>query len=412
MPSQEDLYQLIYYKQWKESLDILYRARENIKSDSLLNKAARTFETEFFSNLSNVDNLSIEVVESLELLYVLHHSKFFALSDANYKTLNIEIVKRKEVKQAYGYAKNFPNEEICKRVIAQYEVLKQKEEGYNPAELLILPDNWTEIFNRLFELINNKDDDTYFSGPRFIKVVKQYESYFPDYPQYIQSRELEGKSTTRKIYFYDILLGLPLPSRDKVISRIMDIVLPTYPEKVAQIQHILSGVKMFVEEKPAFLRVFISYSWDDEVHKEWVLKLANRLCTDGIDVILDRFSLNPGANLPHFVEQSISKSDRIVIIFTENYKLKADNRSGGVGYEYSIVNAELYNKQTSNDKIIPILRKGSMEASIPAFMQQLIHIDSRNDEMFENSYNDLLREIYNEPKIKKPKIGEKPTFDI
>ena len=43
-------------------------------------------------------------------------------------------------------------------------------------------------------------------------------------------------------------------------------------------------------------------------------------------------------------------------------------------------------------------------------MQQFIHIDIRNDENFENSYNDLVREIYNEPEIIKPQIGEKPNF--
>jgi hypothetical protein len=40
-------------------------------------------------------------------------------------------------------------------------------------------------------------------------------------------------------------------------------------------------------------------------------------------------------------------------------------------------------------------------------MQQYIHIDMRNDENYENSYTDLLREIYDEPEILKPEIGTK-----
>ncbi len=115
--------------------------------------------------------------------------------------------------------------------------------------------------------------------------------------------------------------------------------------------------------------------------------------------------------MPHFVENNLNKADRIIIIFTKNYKLKADRRTGGVGYEYSIMNVELYKNQTTNEKIIPILREGSTEESIPTFMQQFIHIDTRNDENFENSYKDLIREIYNEPEIQKPKIGTKPTFE-
>lgn len=124
-----------------------------------------------------------------------------------------------------------------------------------------------------------------------------------------------------------------------------------------------------------------------------------------------QYYLKPGKNLPHFVENSISRAERIIIVFTPNYKLKADKRAGGVGYEYSIMNAELYNNQSTNEKIIPVLRRGTKEESIPAFMQQFIHIDTGNDDNFENSYVDLLREIYNEPAIQKPKLGAKPTFE-
>ena len=41
------------------------------------------------------------------------------------------------------------------------------------------------------------------------------------------------------------------------------------------------------EHNPAGPRVFISYSWDDIGHKEWVKQLATRMRADGIDVTLD-----------------------------------------------------------------------------------------------------------------------------
>lgn len=281
--------------------------------------------------------------------------------------------------------------------------------------------NWIEIYNRLFELINNQGDTaTYYSGPRFINTVREFEPYFPDYNQFLEQRNREGKSTSRKIFYYDILLGLKEEMRLKVVNRILEILKPFQSEKVDRIEELLGkkiskkevAATRYVKKEPSENPiVFISYSWDDEPHKDWVLKLANSLCSDGIDVILDRFYLKPGKNLPHFVEQSIERAERIIIVFTPNYKLKADKRAGGVGYEYSIMNADLYNNQTDNEKVIPILRAGSKEESIPAFMQQFIHIDTRSDENFENSYVDLLREIYNEPAIQKPKLGAKPTFE-
>lgn len=417
MINQEELYQYLVKEQWKEILDILYKQKEHIKNDTLLNFASKTFETEFLKRVQDYDDSRLDIVEYIETLILLHHGSFYKLTDENYKTLILEIVKRKNLKEAYGYATIFQDEEICKKIISEYSFLKVKEEGFKLKEPSKLPMNWIEIYNRLFELINNQGDTaTYFSGPRFIDTVRQYEPYFPDYTQFINQRNIEGKSTSRKIFYYDILLGLSDEVRLKVVNRILEIVKPFSEEKVLQIESVLQNKKSTLKpdhqtnsdsRKPI---VFISYSWDNDEHKKWVLNLADKLCTDGIDIILDRYYLKPGTNLPHFVENNLNKADRVIIIFTKNYKLKADKRTGGVGYEYSIMNVELYKNQTSNEKIIPILREGSTEESIPTFMQQFIHIDTRNDENFENSYNDLIREIYNEPEIKKPTIGAKPTF--
>src|SRR6266705_2578217 len=66
--------------------------------------------------------------------------------------------------------------------------------------------DWARIFNRLWEVINPADQSapTYFSGGRFITVVREIDPYFPDYGQYIEQRRSSGCSTTRRDYFYDI----------------------------------------------------------------------------------------------------------------------------------------------------------------------------------------------------------------
>jgi hypothetical protein len=257
------------------------------------------------------------------------------------------------------------------------------------------------------------DASTYFSGPRFINTLKEFNQYHPDYHQYINLRNEQGKSTSRKIYFYDLIMELDEKSRIDFIKRIIEMVEPFEKEKVIPIKALIKGEKPTIE-KPVnettneeVATVFISYSWDSEEHKKWVLELADRLVKEGVNVILDRYELRPGKSLPHFVETSIKKADRVVIIFTPNYKLKAEKRAGGVGYEYSIMNSELYKNQTNNERIIPVLRDGNSTESIPEFMQQYIHIDMRKDENYENSYTDLLREIYDEPEITKPEIGTK-----
>ena len=49
-------------------------------------------------------------------------------------------------------------------------------------------------------------------------------------------------------------------------------------------------------------KAFISYSWDDDAHKEWVKGLATRLRADGVDVTLDRWHAIPGEAIPAFME--------------------------------------------------------------------------------------------------------------
>ncbi|MNW93005.1 SEFIR domain protein [compost metagenome] len=64
--------------------------------------------------------------------------------------------------------------------------------------------------------------------------------------------------------------------------------------------------------------VFISYSWDDEDHKNWVLNLTKRLFETGVKVILDRYKLKPGNNMLHFMDTAIPKDDKVLITFTPN----------------------------------------------------------------------------------------------
>ena len=91
------------------------------------------------------------------------------------------------------------------------------------------------------------------------------------------------------------------------------------------------------------MTVFISYSWDNEKHKSFVRRMATDLRVEyGINVLLDQFELNAGKNLTQFLDNSINIADKVLMILTPNYKLKAEKRNGGVGYEYSIVSQTLF----------------------------------------------------------------------
>lgn len=159
------------------------------------------------------------------------------------------------------------------------------------------------------------------------------------------------------------------------------------------------------------LHVFISYSWDNEPHKEWVLKLANYLIEKGgCDVTLDQYDLSTGGNMTHFMEKGVADTDKVLLILTPNYKLKADGRQGGVGMEYSMISQGLYTMQSDNKKFLPILREGSLKTSAPTYVQTTIYHDMTNDLMFDKTAFDLLRAIHDKPKLVKPKRGAIPDF--
>src|SRR5437868_4098057 len=87
-------------------------------------------------------------------------------------------------------------------------------------------------------------------------------------------------------------------------------------------------------------RCFISYSHDTGAHKDWVLALATRLMSNGVEVLLDQWDLRLGGDLPMFME-TIGDADRVIAVCTDAYVDKANEGKGGVGYEKMILSAEL-----------------------------------------------------------------------
>ena len=149
---------------------------------------------------------------------------------------------------------------------------------------------------------------------------------------------------------------------------------------------------------------FISYSWDNEIHKEWVRSLAGRLRKDGVNVTLDRWHTAPGDQLPAFMERAIRDNRFIVIICTPRYKSRSDERLGGVGYEGDIMTAEVMIKQ-NNRKFIPVLRSGDWDEAAPSWLAGKYYIDLSANPYRKQDYDDLLCTLLGSRETAPP-IGE------
>lgn len=157
-------------------------------------------------------------------------------------------------------------------------------------------------------------------------------------------------------------------------------------------------------------KAFISYSHDTQEHKKWVLELATRLRNNGIDAILDQFELQPGDDLPHFMENQLDIADKIIMICTNKYVEKANKGQGGVGYEKMIITSNLM-KKIDEVKIIPIIRQ-IQTREVPTFLKTKLYIDFSKGDDFEFSYDDLVRAIHNAPLFKKPPVGNNPFVPV
>jgi hypothetical protein len=154
---------------------------------------------------------------------------------------------------------------------------------------------------------------------------------------------------------------------------------------------------------------FLSYSWDSESHKQWVLELASRLRTQGVRVILDRWDLPPGGDRTFFMEGSVSKSKFVVLICTPPYAKRANDREGGVGYEATIITGELA-KNIRQGKFIPVLRDGDWDSALPIWIQTKLGVDLRDNPYSESQYDDLLRVLHDES-LRPPPLGPKPALE-
>lgn len=155
-------------------------------------------------------------------------------------------------------------------------------------------------------------------------------------------------------------------------------------------------------------KVFVSYSHDTPDHKQWVLELATRLRACGVDATLDQWDLGPGGDLPHFMEQGIANSSRILMICTERYVQKANAGAGGVGYEKMIVTADLM-RQIDSSRVIPIIRQNGT-CALPTFLASKLYIDLSTQDRFETGFDQLLRDLLNAPLFVKPPLGTAPNL--
>jgi formylglycine-generating enzyme required for sulfatase activity len=154
--------------------------------------------------------------------------------------------------------------------------------------------------------------------------------------------------------------------------------------------------------------VFLSYSHDSAAHQAWVRKLAEDLRGQGVDATLDQWDLRHGADLVAFMEAGIREAERVLLVCSSAYVRKAEQRKGGAGYEGMIVTSHVA-RSTDTVKFIPLVRDNPAEPLLPDFLGPRLWLDFRDDLLYAERLEDLVRELHDLPRFRKPPLG-RPAF--
>lgn len=158
-------------------------------------------------------------------------------------------------------------------------------------------------------------------------------------------------------------------------------------------------------------KIFISYSWTSPSHQDFVLRLAERLMSDGVHALLDRWDLQEGQDKYAFMERMVTDPEisRVIIICDKKYTEKANNKVGGVGTESQIISSEVYNR-VDQKKFIPVITEYQNDnPCLPAFLSSRLYIDLSDESKNDDEYDKLLRIIFERPAIVRPPLGKPPA---
>ena len=160
-------------------------------------------------------------------------------------------------------------------------------------------------------------------------------------------------------------------------------------------------------------KIFISYAWGTKEYQDKVLSFASDLVHDGIDVLLDKWSLKEGHDTYAFMEKCVTASDitNVLILLDKEYAFKADKRKGGVGTETQIISAEIYNK-VDQDKFIPVVFELDENGNVcrPVYLKSLLYFDLSDEEKYDDEYKRLVKRLYGVETYKKPDLGSRPSW--
>lgn len=101
--------------------------------------------------------------------------------------------------------------------------------------------NWIAAYNYLFMALNSENPALYVGGSTFCRMVQQVDPGSPNYQQLIALRQQQGKSTSRKDFYWDLIQDLPEEQRFRLYRVFVDHVEPHDKAAADDVRNIVFG---------------------------------------------------------------------------------------------------------------------------------------------------------------------------
>jgi hypothetical protein len=160
---------------------------------------------------------------------------------------------------------------------------------------------------------------------------------------------------------------------------------------------------------PASPKVFISYAWEDADHNDKAVGLANALRGHGIEAMIDVYvSGTPAEGWPIWMLNQVKQSDFVLIVCTETYRKRCEREEApgtgkGVKWEGAIITQSIYDDDSYNTKLVPVVFKKDDFSHIPLMLKSASRYDLSDLGQFEKLY----RYLTGQPLIVAPSVGPK-----
>lgn len=158
-------------------------------------------------------------------------------------------------------------------------------------------------------------------------------------------------------------------------------------------------------------QVFISYAWPHRRYSSfdveqdiqaWLLGLHARLTQLGVKVLFDIKSMNLGTNIDAFMKEGIACSDKILVIGTETYRTRSEEKKSNgdptnVAVEVNFIREKVADKGT--DCVIPILYSGEFWTALPELgiggkKLQIIGTDCHDEFLYQKNLSVLIEGLF------------------